>query len=169
MGKYFVVADHHFGHHAIMEYCKRPWTNVDKMDRDLVKLHNSIVTPTDTTFFLGDVTLRGAENIQWLRRIIHSMNGRKILVFGNHDQMHYWHYLEAGFESCHTSYELDGPSFIAMAHDPCVAQDPSRLWICGHLHNVAFSAPTHICIVSVELTDYKPVALNDIITGWRPK
>lgn len=182
----WVVADWHFAHHNIMAYAQRPWTCVDKMDSDLVKLHNSVVKPSDRVFVLGDVTLRGADKKDWLRKILSKMHGTKILIFGNHDQMHWEHYLYVGFQSCHTFLEipwtttivrepLDGPvtesSYvrkIRLCHDPAWAQDKNYLWICGHLHNCAFTAPTHIAIVSVELTEYKPVKLRDIVDGLRP-
>lgn len=175
----FVVADHHFAHHNILSYCGRPWPNTDKMDADLVKLHNSVVTANDTTYFLGDVTMRGADRRDWLRKIITRMWGTKILVFGNHDQMHWEHYLYCGFKSCHThiEYRQNAPTPgrgtllshpVMMCHDPAWAQDTRKLWVCGHLHNNAFCVGSHIAIVSVELTEYKPVLLNNIIDGLRP-
>lgn len=170
MSKVWVRADDHFGHHNVLKYCQRPWTNTDQMDRALVDRHNAMVDPADTVYFLGDVTMAGAEKLQWLRKIICKMNGNKHLIFGNHDKMGHERYLDAGFLSCHTSLEIvHGGQEIVLVHDPCVAQDPSRLWLCGHLHNVAFMAPTHICVVSVELTDYRPVDLDAIVAGWRPK
>jgi calcineurin-like phosphoesterase family protein len=184
MGRTFVYADPHFGHAHILTAAQRPWVSIDKMDADLVKLYNSVVKPDDVVYWVGDVTLKSPEKWQWLRRIVMKMNGTKILVFGNHDDWHWDLYLKAGFQSCHTYLEIQAPITItippeetprkgathrvSMCHDPAWAQDKSKLWICGHLHNCAFTAPYHIAIVSVELTEYKPVLIQDIVDGLRP-
>lgn len=176
----WVYADPHFGHANIITYAQRPFPNVDKMDGELVKLYNSVVGKNDTVYWLGDVTLRAADKVHWLQRIVGKMNGTKILIFGNHDRWHWERYLDVGFQSVHSYLELYRPHSIAMieqgydaislAHDPAWAQNKvhHNLWITGHLHNAAFLAPSHIAVVSVELTEYKPVLLNDIINGLRP-
>jgi len=186
MGKIWVVADHHFGHENIIRYARRPWDDANKMDGALVKLHNEVVAPEDTVYFLGDVTLKDAEKLGWLRRIINKMNGTKILIFGNHDRWHWERYLDAGFQSCHTYLEIEWKTILQMrpldgaghdtvttkkvhlCHDPALAQDNTKLWVCGHVHNNDFGPQSHIAIVSVELTEYKPVLLEDIIDGYRP-
>jgi calcineurin-like phosphoesterase family protein len=186
MSKKWVVADWHFGHAAIITYARRPWECVDKMDSDLVKLHNSVVAPGDEVYMLGDVTLRDADKVHWLRRILGKMNGTKHLIYGNHDRWHWERYLDAGFQTVHSFlslqiqptipqteeaqklYLVDGKVPVHLCHDPAWAQDKTKLWICGHLHNCAFTAPTHIAIVSVELTEYKPVLIQDIVDGLRP-
>ena len=182
----WVYADPHFGHENIIKYAQRPFPNADKMDGELVTRYNSVVKKQDIVYWLGDVTLKSPEKKNWLRRIIGKMNGTKVLVFGNHDDWHWQHYLDVGFQSCHTFLELNIPgevverdfgerSFeeetstkVRLCHDPAWAQDKSALWICGHLHNCAFTAPYHIAIVCVELTDYKPVLINDVVAGLRP-
>lgn len=165
----WVYSDPHFGHAAIMGHAKRPWVSVDKMDNDLVKLYNSVVKPLDTTYWLGDVTLRAPDKVHWLRRIVNKMHGTKHLIFGNHDDWHWQRYIDAGFASCHTYLETKylGRD-VSLCHDPAWAQDNTKLWVCGHLHNCAFTAPTHIAIACVELTEYKPVELSRIVEGYRP-
>lgn len=169
----FVYADPHFGHENIIKYAQRPFPSADKMDGELVKLYNSVVEKEDVVYWLGDVTIKSPEKWRWLARIIGKMNGRKILIFGNHDDWHWQHYLNVGFQSCHTYLEvipcLAIPDRkVSLCHDPAWAQDKTKLWVCGHLHNCAFVSPSHIAIVSVELTEYKPVILDDIVAGYRP-
>jgi calcineurin-like phosphoesterase family protein len=107
--------------------------------------------------------------IGWLRRIIHKMHGTKILVLGNHDTWRPKAYLEAGFQSVHTSLEIDyGGRKIQMVHDPAIAQPNGNLWITGHLHNNAICHNPNVAVVCVELTEYKPVLLSDIVAGCRP-
>jgi len=178
MSKTFVYADPHFSHFNIMRYAQRPWTEVAKMDSDLIKLYNTVVEKDDVVYWLGDVTLQPPDKVHWLRRILGKMNGTKHLIFGNHDDWHWQRYLDAGFQTCHTFLSL-GPhavnwgdakrySAVHLCHDPAWAQDKTAMWVVGHLHNCAFLAPSHIAVVSVELTEYKPVLLADIVDGYRP-
>jgi calcineurin-like phosphoesterase family protein len=179
MTRAWVVADHHFGHRNIIKYCDRPWTDENKMDEDLIKLHNSVVAPDDVVYFLGDMTMKQSDRVGWLQKIVGRMHGTKHLIFGNHDNWHWNKYLDVGFQTCHTFLELGLGSTQYMAdlnhpylgvrlcHDPAWAQDKNYLWICGHIHNNTI-ADNHIAIVSVEHTAYKPVPLTDIMAGLRP-
>lgn len=53
------------------------------MNSEIVRRHNSIVTPNDDVYVLGDLMLgtNSEENI----KLINSMNGHKIVIRGNHD------------------------------------------------------------------------------------
>lgn len=82
---FWFTSDHHFGHARICELAGRPYDNVDDMNADLIARHNSIVSPTDTVVFLGDVAMgRIADSLP----LVAEMNGNKILVPGNHDRIH---------------------------------------------------------------------------------
>lgn len=58
--------------------CRRPFSDVENMRTLLIVNHNEVVAPEDTVFFLGDVSFKGLDMIK-------EMNGKKILVAGNHD------------------------------------------------------------------------------------
>lgn len=51
----FVTSDLHLGHYNIIRYCKRPFNNLDDMNTKLVRNWNSVVSPKDTVYFLGDL------------------------------------------------------------------------------------------------------------------
>lgn len=53
----FVTSDHHFGHSNIIQYCDRPFVDVDEMDRELVRRWNNTVPPNGVVFHLGDFCL----------------------------------------------------------------------------------------------------------------
>lgn len=55
----FVTADHHFAHENIIEFCKRPFADVSKMDKALIDNWNEIVRPQDWVIHLGDFTFEG--------------------------------------------------------------------------------------------------------------
>ena len=78
----YIISDTHFSHKNIIEYCNRPYENIETMNKDIVQKWNSIVNPEDMVIHLGDV---GFGLVEQLQPLIHSLNGYKILIRGNHD------------------------------------------------------------------------------------
>lgn len=79
----FFTSDHHFGHANILEYCGRPYDNVQDMNEDLVDRWNSRIKPSDSVYVIGDLCLgklsRSLEYVKYL-------NGVITLIIGNHDK-----------------------------------------------------------------------------------
>ena len=82
----FFTADLHFGHKNIIRYCDRPFKDVAQMNSTLIKNYNEVVRPDDTCYILGDLAM-GINSLE-LTKYIRRMNGRKILILGNHDKLH---------------------------------------------------------------------------------
>ena len=80
--KIFFTSDTHFGHGNIINFCKRPYENVAKMDNALIENWNATVGPTDDVYHLGDFCFNG---IQRWWELIGALNGRIHLILGNHD------------------------------------------------------------------------------------
>ena len=85
--KTFITSDLHFGHKNIMNFCPqaraRFRNDVDYMNEAMVLEWNQIVEPQDLVYILGDVAfLPVPKATEYMRRL----NGRKILVQGNHDR-----------------------------------------------------------------------------------
>ena len=81
----FITADLHIGHKNILTFCQetRPYESVDGMNSAMVTEWNSKVAPDDRVYILGDVIMGSVNNgIDILREL----NGRKILIIGNHDR-----------------------------------------------------------------------------------
>ena len=79
----FLVADTHFSHTRAIELCGRPFLSVGEMDEALIRNWNSVVGPDDTVYHLGDCCMgQLADSLPILNRL----NGRKLLVLGNHDR-----------------------------------------------------------------------------------
>ncbi len=126
--KVFIISDTHLNHENIATYCDRPVNFTDM----IIKRWNQRVTWEDTVIHLGDVCIghRGLVENQ-----IRSLNGRKILVRGNHDRKSscsWW--MDHGFD-----FACDGMRFrnCWLTHEP----DTSRAGGCdlnihGHLHNI---------------------------------
>jgi calcineurin-like phosphoesterase family protein len=80
----YFTADHHWGHEGVIRMCGRPFASLAEMDEALVEHWNGVVRPRDTVYHLGDFSYRaGRERAQ---AIFRRLNGRKLLVMGNHDR-----------------------------------------------------------------------------------
>lgn len=77
------TADNHFGHENIIRFCKRPFADVDEMDRVMIERWNQVVKPGDEVYHLGDFTLAWIDHAE---RYFRQLNGR-IRVLGN-----IWHH-----------------------------------------------------------------------------
>lgn len=86
MTKWF-TSDLHFYHRRVIEYCNRPFKDVEEMTSHIMKVWNETVKPDDTIYVLGDFSL----NPKWSKILVPQLNGTKILVAGNHDACHISH------------------------------------------------------------------------------
>lgn len=80
----FVTSDTHFGHARIIELAHRPFADVNEMDDELVRRWNAVVAPGDVVLHLGDVALGP---ISMSLQITERLNGKRLLIPGNHDRV----------------------------------------------------------------------------------
>lgn len=78
----FFTSDTHFGHEAIIDFCKRPFKDVEHMNNELVSRWNSVVSDCDTVFHMGDFSFMGSIKT---KEIISRLRGVIVLIRGNHD------------------------------------------------------------------------------------
>lgn len=184
MATVFFTSDLHFGHARICELSHRPFGSVEEMDEALIANWNSVVTqPDDIVWVLGDYALGDrARGLSYLSR----MNGRKMLVEGNHDKCwsgssdgwkHKRQYLDAGFEVVTpfarvklppTRYDAPGRK-VLLSHFPYDAdhtddtrhsqfrlRDEGEWLVHGHVHE-AYTVKSRGVNVGVDRWDYRPV------------
>lgn len=159
----YLVADPHFGHDNIIKYSKRPWDNVDRMDKGMIYNFNSVLTNEDELIIVGDLCLKSAQYHNYYCSIVRKIKGKKILILGNHDELYPRFYLNVGFFSVHTSLEIDinGIKFFCV-HDPSIALiDRSKPFICGHVHEL-FHVLKNVINVGVDVNNYMPVSEEQI-------
>ena len=94
MANIYVTSDTHFNHKNIIEYCNRPYSSVEEMNKAIIDNWNSVVKDEDTVYVLGDFCLGGKEAI---KELCSQLKGHKILIKGNHDHGTNTTYKEAGF------------------------------------------------------------------------
>ena len=80
----FFTADQHYNHNNIIRYCNRPFSSVEEMDEALIHNHNSVVSPKDEVYILGDFVF--AKNPEDVERYTRRLNGKLHLVYGSHDR-----------------------------------------------------------------------------------
>lgn len=163
MSKIFIIADTHFGDKNIIKYEKRPFTNVQEMDHQLIYNWNKAVSPQDIVFHLGDV---GSYEFNDLKNIIHKLNGKKILIMGNHDMhLSIKQWMECGFDEVY-NYPIIYNEFIVMQHIPpqYINSETPFYYIYGHVHGTEMypTVSKNSACISVERWDYAPVNMEDL-------
>lgn len=155
--KYFIISDTHFGHKNIIKYCNRPFENVEEMDKQLIKNWNEVVSKDDTVIHLGDVFLCGKEKA---KTTMSQLNGKKILIKGNHDHWSDEFYKSIGFDYV-SKYPIVWNNFYILSHAPLqMGQNLPYLNLYGHVHNDPIYQNTENSkCVCVERTDYTPMLL----------
>jgi calcineurin-like phosphoesterase family protein len=124
--KTFFTSDLHFSHKKVIEYCKRPFKDVEEMNEAIIKEWNKTVKKQDTVWILGDFSL----NPNAAFRVVKRLNGKKFLVAGNHDSCFLGHkkyakfivkYLDNGFDMViehYTDITLKNGIFVKLSHLP---------------------------------------------------
>lgn len=79
---FFFTADEHFGHANIIEYCNRPFEDVEEMDEEIIKRHNSVVCGRDTVIHDGDFCWGKLAN-EYIKRLTGKTH---IFIKGSHDR-----------------------------------------------------------------------------------
>ena len=129
----YFTSDLHLGHNAVIQMCERPFLSVDEMNHTLIKNINTRVNKNDTLYILGDISHRLP--IEASNEFIAKIEGRKILIRGNHDKK----YDENLFEHICDFLEVnvDGHA-ISLMHYPMVEWPKSHhgsIHLHGHQHN----------------------------------
>ena len=166
----FLVSDTHFGHAGVCRFLRedgtklRPWDDPEEMDEEMVKRWNETVKPTDKVYHLGDVVIN-----RKALKIMHRLNGDKVLIRGNHDIFRDDEYREH-FRELRAYHVMNG---MILSHIPIHTESLGRFGtnIHGHLHANRVMAevwgkykidPRYHC-VCVEQTDFRPISFEDVM------
>lgn len=163
--KIYIISDTHFSHENIIKYCKRPFDDIDEMDEYMVEKWNSIVGDNDKVYHLGDVYFnKSRENKEeYFSKLLGMLRGRKELILGNHDKgkdellLNY-------FDKVHSILALPKKGVIlshAPLHPSCFIDKKANIH--GHIHNNYSIVDRRYINASVELHDYSPILLDDLL------
>ena len=137
MSKTFLIADMHIGHKNTIKMDKRPFDSVEQMDEEIVHRWNSVVGEDDTTIIVGDAFWKYRN----AKEVLPKLNGRKVLVVGNHDQVILKNKdLMNEFDEIHDYLELQhGEWTVCLSHYPMFSYNKNYLdrtiHFYGHVHN----------------------------------
>lgn len=167
----FFISDTHFGHANALTFKRkdgsplRSFSCVEEMDEHMVTCWNSVVKPNDRIYHCGDVVI----NKNFLH-ILDRLNGKKVLIMGNHDIFGHQAYLQH-FEDIR-AYKVMPKQGIIASHIPVHTDSLYRFPtnIHGHLHadRVPDASNPHkidnrYVNVCVESVNYTPVHLDEIL------
>lgn len=171
MARTWVYSDPHFYHQNICKFTNydgtkvRPWDDATTMTEEMIQFYNELVDDKDRVYILGDVAFSNRNMHQAVERL----NGRKVLVPGNHDPVKMRQYFGL-FDDVRGYVVKKG---FVMSHMPIHPQSLSRwkLNIHGHLHNNqvtkdenldSYPDSRYYC-ACVERTNFRPKLLDEIL------
>lgn len=137
--KTYITSDLHFGHKGIIGFCpdtRGEFKDVDHMNTSMIQTWNKTVDMQDLVYILGDVAFCSAQDAA---RILTQLNGRKILVQGNHDnKIVKDHSFRNCFEEIHQYLEVNyNGNKLVMFHYPITEWNQMHrgsVHFYGHLH-----------------------------------
>lgn len=159
--KIFLISDTHFGHSNILTFLKkdgskvREFSSVEEMNEVMIERWNNVVQPMDKVYHLGDVLFSN----KWLDLIMPRLNGTKVLIKGNHDNLKPSQYLKY-FKDIRAYHVLNK---TVLSHIPIHPVSLER-WkgnIHGHLHTGSLENNKYFN-VSVERINYTPIEFEEV-------
>jgi len=170
----FFTADTHFGHANIIRHCDRPFADVEAMNRGITDRWNAVVGPHDLVYHLGDFAMGDAQRWPEYRA---ALNGRIVLVLGNHDRSAE-KMLAIGIDEVvsnvvvvvegvrcwlnHYPPAEDGTDYKGRPLGRPKAPSSYDLALCGHIHE-KWRVRDGMVNVGVDVWAYAPVLLSALL------
>lgn len=180
----YVTSDWHFYHNKEFIYKARGFETVEEMNEAIIERHNSIVTPEDTVYCLGDCGLGGgaADSLEKIKECIERLNGNIIIIRGNHctdSRVEMYktckNVIEAGEWSKMIKYKK---YHFLLSHFPTLTGNLEKeslkqmtLNIYGHTHQLTnfYEERPYMYHAGVDSHNCYPVLLDDIIEEMKSK
>jgi calcineurin-like phosphoesterase family protein len=180
----FFIGCTHFGHDNMYRFTRkngdkvRPWATAAEGDAVMMENWNRVVGSRDKVYVLGDVAFTNPA-----LAILGQLNGTKVLVKGNHDNLSAGEYLKY-FKDIRAYHKLDGEilSHIPLHPESLYRHKTGGWWLNIHAHLHAESVRSMDSVygedpdginplrpdddryfsVCVERIDYTPISLEEI-------
>jgi calcineurin-like phosphoesterase family protein len=167
----YYFADTHFGHSNIIKMCKRPFQDIEEMDRKIIQNWNSRITNNDDIYFIGDFSYKGGSP----QRYLSQLKGKKHLVLGNHDGK-----IANNPDNQKYFVEIDkrivlkdNDKMIVLEHFPLVEWEGyfrGSIHIYGHIHNNTTNQTYQIVKnlknaynAGADILDFYPRTLQEVV------
>lgn len=156
----WLTADLHLGENRL-DLMGRPFKSTEEHDKTIINNHNSLVSPDDMVVVVGDaVYQKSPESLP----LIGKMNGRKILIRGNHDAVFTDEQLKPYFSTIvkdGSGMEMSiGGVSCWVTHYPTTGKK-DKFNIVGHIHGI-FKFQLNMVNVGVDVHHFYPVNSNKI-------
>lgn len=126
------TSDTHFGDERLMDYNIRNFNNVDEMNETIIKKWNTVVSPEDAVYHLGDFTLKIEQD--YIKNLVSQLNGNIFLVKGNHDIGSLKFYYDCGFAGVY-DHPIIIKDYLVLSHEPLpFVMNKMYLSLYGHVH-----------------------------------
>ena len=161
MIKRWIYADPHYWHGNVIMYSGRPFIDAIQMNKVLIKNHNEVVRADDKVFILGDFCLANKDKT---KEIVFKLNGKLILIMGNHDRgrnIQWWY--DVGFNEV-IKYPIIVNGNVILSHEPVKDIVEPFYNIHGHMHEKDLFEGRY-WNASVERTNYSPLDLDLLLRG----
>ena len=178
MAKVFFTSDLHFGHKNLCQGLRG--MTAEESDQLIIDNWNKVVTKRDLVYVLGDITM---ENQNDIPKYISQLNGRIVLIGGNHDTKQccdVYRKLGITVMGC-----LEYKGFICthIPIHPYELQQEGRQIARGNIHGHVHKAgiiegeeytpktdygPLYYN-VNIELHNYTPIAFDDLVVDFQKR
>ena len=179
--KIWLSSDYHFIRDKEFISRARGFEIVEEMNVTIVKKNNECVAPEDTLIICGDLMLGGADKLEEGLTLLNRMNGRKLVVGGNHDTTARREaYLKAGipvfdaYAFTYRKYHFYASHYPTLCsnYDDGKTLRAKTLNLCGHTHTAdPFADWDKGCIYHCEVDAHEcyPILLDDVIEEMKDK
>lgn len=173
MGYLYFISDCHFNHKNIIEYCNRPFKDIDIMNKTIIHNWNEMVKEDDTIIHVGDFCFKntpggkegegGIEPTTYWKR---QLNGEKIFIKGNHDKNNGLKTAIIGMELYYANTKM------WLIHNPLYYNKNYDINIVGHVHqnwkminkyDHLTRKNTILVNVGVDVWNFRPVRADKLI------
>lgn len=181
MTNLWFTADLHFGREEMIQKDYMPrykkWDTVAQMDETIIDNWNKLIDKQDNVFILGDFS--NYEDKEKNIRLWRRLNGKKVLILGNHDtpsrlDIRHFPIGSVCLPSCSTIYS--GAWELFLTHYPVLdwknqfiwnnnKATPNAIQLYGHVHDKKIPELDNLRAYNVSLdnNDLKPVSLEQIL------
>ena len=141
-----------------LNFDNRPFQNTEEMHQHFLEEWNKQITNGDTTYILGDLSLRGRNDE--LIALVAQLKGKKILIKGNHDDLSDYRYKQLFHEICDYKEVTDcigGTAYkLVLSHYPILmwnGQHKGTILLYGHTHTSAEDTFFQKCLTEMNSSE----------------
>ncbi len=153
----YFTADTHFGHERTRVLHKRPFDNVEEMNRVLIENWNATISKNDTVYHLGDF---GTPDPQIIQQLNGEMNFLPSMDYDDAETVEILS-RRAKIIQPNTVVTFEGQS-LQLIHEPLSAIASDNFYLFGHIHRFQMIKRNGLC-VSMDAHFFKPISLETVL------